>query len=66
MLDEPYISPERESFDDWIENTPMTEILGDNADCLLWEAWLGEDIRKDIQNAVNREWERKKKQWEEI
>ena len=32
MLDEPYTSPERESFDDWIENTPMTEILGDNAD----------------------------------
>ena len=66
MLNEPYVNPEREAFDDWIENTPMTEILGDNADYLLWDAWLGEDIRDAVQRAVNREWERKKKQWEEI
>ena len=66
MLDEPYISPERESFDDWIENTPIDEILGESAGYLLWDAYLGEDIRKDIQSAVNREWERKKKQWGEI
>ena len=66
MLNEPYINPERESFDDWIEDTYMTEILGDDADYLLWAAYLGEDIRKDIQNAVNREWERKKRQLEEI
>jgi len=51
----------------WEEDNGIIEILGEDAvSMLLWDAYIGEDIRGRVDRLMDQAWEKQKKDWEEI
>ena len=64
---EPDPDYEGEARERWEDGIDILELLGPaTASMLLWDAYTGTDIRKDLDDLMDQEWEEQKKHWEDI
>lgn len=51
----------------WEDEIDILELLGDDiARMLLWDAYVGGDVRPSIERRMNDAWEEQKRSWSEL
>ena len=64
---EPDPDYEGEARERWEDGIEMLEVLGaETASYLLWEAYIGNDIKKALDRYMDEAWEDQKKHWEDL
>lgn len=65
-LREPDPDYEGEARERWEEGLEMIDVLGaETASYLLWEAYIGNDIKKALDRCMDEAWEEQKRNWSE-